>query len=404
MIWRQVRDGAFLTRARVRAYVLVLSVCMALTVAAGWGSVLLSHDIRYLQTDRTGAGRPAVTDFLCFWAAARVAVTGAPQLAYQPAVTTRLQARAAALPPDILLTFLYPPVFLLLCLPFGFLPYPAALVGFVLLTGGVFLALLARLFPRLYALRLPLLAAAAFPAVMDNVVAGQTGFLTAAALAGGALFLERRPALAGACLGFLVCKPHLALCVPVALICARRWRATLACGATAAALAGLSAAVLGIGAWRGFLSAAPFARQTLDRDWSFSLFTAARMLGAGVHLAGGAQAVMAAAAVLLVAAQSWRRPGALAEMAVLAAASLALPPHVMDYDLVALLIPAGWMVQCGLTGGWLAWERTGLVTIYLCVLLGRTVALTYGVPLGPLGLALMLALVAHRAHRKGGVA
>jgi hypothetical protein len=345
-----------------------------------------------------------VTDFLGFWAAARVAMAGTPRQAYAPADTIPIQAQAAALPPGIFISFFYPPVFLLTCLPFALLPYPYALVAFVLLTGAVFLALLVALFPRLCAMRLPVLAAFAFPAVMDNAVAGQTGFLTGASLAGGALFLDRRPAVAGLCLGFLVCKPHLALCVPVALVFARRWRATLACGATAAALIALSAGILGTDVWRGFLVAAPLARQTLEHNWAFSLFTAARLMGAGLPLAYAAQALMAALSVLLVAANSWRRPGALAEISVLTVASLTLPPHVLDYDLVGLLIPMGWIVLSGVTRGWLPWERMGLPVVFLSVLLGRTVALNYAVPLGPFGLLVMLALVANRARGKWGPA
>jgi cytochrome c oxidase subunit IV len=46
----------------------------------------------------------------------------------------------------------------------------------------------------------------------------------------------------------------------------------------------------------------------------------------------------------------------------------------------------------------------GLPVVFLSVLLGRTVALNYAVPLGPFGLLVMLALVANRARGKWGPA
>ena len=53
--------------------------------------------------------------------------------------------------------------------------------------------------------------------------AGQNGFLTAALIGGALGLLERRPALAGICLGLLTYKPQFGLLFPFVLIADRRW-------------------------------------------------------------------------------------------------------------------------------------------------------------------------------------
>ena len=58
------------------------------------------------------------------------------------------------------------------------------------------------------------LVALGFPAALWNVTAGQNGFLTAALIGGTLGLLERRPALAGVCLGLLTYKPQFGLLFP----------------------------------------------------------------------------------------------------------------------------------------------------------------------------------------------
>ena len=127
--------------------------------------------------------------------------------------------------------FFYPPMFLILCLPLGLLPYLASLAVWLAATGLAYV----RVVRAWLGERLDALPALAFPAVLVNAGHGQNGFLSAALFGAGALWLERRPILAGVCFGCLVYKPQLGLMIPLALLAAGRWK-TLA-GAAGAAVA-----------------------------------------------------------------------------------------------------------------------------------------------------------------------
>lgn len=386
----RLRDAAWLGAERARAWCAILAAFSLLAVLVWVG---LSHG----GVDRLG--KPLGTDFISFWSAGRLALGGDPSAAYDPA--THAAAEAAALPearPDYY-AFFYPPTFLLICLPLALLPYPAALA--VWLAGGLaaLLICLRRLLPQRWAI-LPMLA---FPAVLVNAGHGQNGFLTAAAFGGGMTLLARRPFLAGLCLGALAIKPHLAMAVPVALIAARRWRAVAGAATGALGLCALSWAVLGGGTWRAFAAASGLARKTLDEGLvdpakMQSVFAAMRLLGGGIGVADALQAVVALTALALLARAAARRPGAAAEGAVMVGVSLLATPFLLDYDLVCLALPLAWVAAEAQRTGWLAWEKLGLLAAYALPLVSRPLAMGAGVPVAPLAMAALLALLLRRVR------
>ena len=126
----------------------------------------------------------------------------------------------------------------------------------------------------------------AFPAVFVTVGHGQNALLTTAILGAAALYLDRRPIVAGVLLGLLAFKPHLAVVAPLALMVAGRWRAFAASAVTACALALLSLGVFGLDSWKAFLASAPAAKAVLDDklmdvEKLQSVFGAARRKDAG---------------------------------------------------------------------------------------------------------------------------
>jgi glycosyl transferase family 87 len=144
----------------------------------------------------------------------------------------------------------YPPPTLLYTWAFALLPYPLALLSWLLLTGTAFVAA-AR--PYLRDAGLPAWLALIAPATLLNVWAGHYGLLIGALWLGAFHLLPRRPILAGVLIGLMLVKPHLALLAPLILARRGEWKAFAAAGATVAALVALSALAFGPELWRTWL-------------------------------------------------------------------------------------------------------------------------------------------------------
>ena len=389
-----LRDAEWLNPDRAQAWCRILAVLSAV-VAIGW--LGLSHD----GVDRMG--KPVGTDFVSFWSASRLVLEGRPAAPYDLQMHSDAQLAALPTTDPRYYAFFYPPTFLLLCLPLALLPYLASLAAWLSLGFAVLLTCLRRLLPHRWAL-LPVLA---FPGVLVNAGHGQNGFVSASCLGGGMVLMQRRPFLAGLCLGVLVVKPHLALAVPVALFAARRWAAVAGAAASALGLVALSWLVLGQDAWLGFLRVAPLARLTLEQGWvepskMQSAFAAVRVLHGGLGIAYAAQALAALAVCVLLARLAGRRPGGRAEGALTVTATLACTPFLLDYDLVCLALPIAWVADEAQRTRWLPWEKSVLLAAYVLPLVSRLVA-TLGLPLAPAVLLSLLLVVARRATLQCGV-
>ncbi len=398
-----LRTAGWLGAERARAYgTLVSAASLCFGLASLWIYVASAiGDPHHL---------PLPNDFDAFWSGARLAAAGHAPAAYDASAIGAeeiLQAQAAS--GGRVLPYMYPPVFLLLTLPFAWLAYVPALIAFALAGYASFVTILRRLLPAGW----PLLTVVAFPGAIINAVVGQNGFISAGCFAGALLWLDRRPALAGACLGVFAFKPHLALCVPVALLAARRWRALAGCAAAGVGLVLASWAVLGASTWQAFAAALPATGLVLHLANVYgtgcSVYAAVLILGGGFGLAYAAQAAAAIAAAACVGAVAWRKPPATArlgqaasEIACLACAALLCTPYVMDYDLVCLAVPLAWLVRQGVSAGWQPWEKIVAILAYLLPLAARTLALG-GVPVAPLVLAALLAVTVRRALAPGAV-
>jgi hypothetical protein len=320
----------------VTACVLLGAVCVVEATGYAW---LLSPLLEGSSRDRFG--RVAGADFRAFHAAAHFASEGEPEAAYDDARMTASQ-RALFGDSTRLIAWRYPPPTLMLIRPLGGLGYANAFALWValgLLALGVAAFSVSR---RLDVVAVVLLS----PSVAFVVVTGQIGlFLAALALAGLGL-LRRSPLLAGCCLGALMCKPHLALLVPVALLAGRERRALVGACAMVALLCGASL-TLGWEPWALFMQdlqvhgAAAFTEARPEWARIPTTFVLARQLGAGASAAWIAHVGVALAGVAAL-VRGWRRPeltdGQRALLFV--TATLLLVPYAWDYDLVLLLAPA----------------------------------------------------------------
>jgi hypothetical protein len=216
--------------------------------------------------------------------------------------------------------------------------------------------------------------------------------------------MERRPALAGLCLGLLSYKPQFGLLFPLVLIADRRWLTFAVAAFVAIALAGLSWLAFGSATWEAFMHWTPITGRVVLGEgaagWSRlqSLFGFMRAHGAGEELAWTVQAagtlVLAAGLVWL-----WRsRTAYEIKAAALAAGTLLATPYVYIYDLVALAVAVAFLVRFALARGFLASELIGLPCAGALILIYPYQATQVGLAAALIVLALAVARSVNAAN------
>ena len=347
-------------------------------------------------------GNPVGRDFVAFWSAASLALSGHPAAPYEPTLLRMAERQAVGAPVDFFAWF-YPPTFLLLALPLAALPYLAALGLWLAAPFVAFVRLLRHVAPH------PLVPAAAliFPGTAQCLISGQNGVLSASLVTGGLIYLERRPLLAGMFFGTLGYKPQMVPAVLVALFFGRHWRTLAAAFATLGALAAASLAAFGFEPWKAFLAHAGDARVALETGqlpWErmVTIFAAARLAGAGIGVAYLVQGLAALSAMVAL-AHLWREDTTMAWRG--AALALAMPlvtPFAYDYDLVVLLLPIAWLLQEGSSTGFRRGEIPLIVLAWACPVAGWLIARWSHILVTPVVLAMFLAATLHRATAPAG--
>ncbi len=365
-----------------------------------WGTVLFVLQAAFLlflaawqHGFITGTASNTSSDFVSFYAAGKLVLAGSPVLAYDQAAHAAME-HAVRGPDGPYQYFFYPPVYLLLCAAFAWLPYYAAYALFELL-GLVPLILVMRTIMRQsgWVWLGPLLA---FPAVFWTIGLGQNAFLTAALLGGFTLLLDRRPVTAGMLMGMLCYKPHFGLLAPVALLAGRRWRAFLAAGAMVAGLVLLSALLFGFDTWRAYIEAfagsqSVYGTGKIDYAGIVTPFGAARLLGVPAGAANAIQGVVALALAGVVGVCWHRQRGTpAARAALLLSATLLAVPLALVYDQMIALVAIGWLVRAGRDGGFLPGEKVAIAALYPLAIITWPVGSAWTIPLGPvLGLVVL---------------
>jgi hypothetical protein len=340
---------------------------------------------------------PRFIDFISFWANARFALTSAAVEAYQYAAFAAVQAPYVALTKGELPYFhlVYPPTLFPLVAPFGLLAYLPALAAWTVATGGLYLLAVRRVLPYGVALVWALLPLA----VAKNIWLGQAGFLVAGLLGLALGLMERRPFIAGLCLGLLTCKPQFGIMFPVVLLIAGRWRVIAGACLSFAVLAGAVTTFYGVAIWRAYLGA--FGTSSLDNFMTDdgldaidqTVFGVMHWFGAGFATKWTVHGIAAVLVTGFVCAICRRHvPGSL-KAAAMAIGALAVTPYMLAYDLVTLTVPALFLIRDGLERGFPPGERLTLLGCFLAVFLMQSF------PVGPVILAGMSVLVARRVCR-----
>lgn len=310
-----VEDGPKSNRWTGRVHAAVIIVSWLIAAVFAWKMVRIS--IGRFEANRA-------SDFYYFWDAGANVLAGHAARAY----TTH------AIPGSFLFPLPHPPPFLLVAAPLALLPLQLSLLLFLGLTGVAYVL----------TARQPVRVALANPTAAYNVKWAQTGFLTSSILFGGVNWIAKRPLVAGAILGLMVIKPHLALLIPVALAAGRHGKAFAAAAASVAVQVALAAIAFGPSiylAW--WKSIAHFEGALEVQFWRWtdlsSTYAFLRWWGLNTYAAYAGQTLTAIGAALLV-ARSWRQDWS-SKAAVLAAATMLVPPYLCSHDAVMMVVPLG---------------------------------------------------------------
>lgn len=388
-----VKDADWLNAQRIRAYCLILFAINVLGFAVWVG---LSHGL----IDH--AGKPLGTDFMSFYAASKLALTGHAAQVWNP------YAHQAA--EDAIFgrqlgywAFFYPPAYLLVCAPLALMPYGISLFVWLAGTTGATVALvrqwLKQQSPSIIISLIPLLA---FPALWINIGNGQNAALTTALFLGGCLLLDRRPLVSGLILGLLIIKPQLGLALPFVLIASGRWKTFIAAGVSVVGLSLAAWWLVGTEGYLAFGHNSELARTTLEQGLVSparmqSLFAALMLWKSPLWLAYGAQILLALGVIASACLITRRyRPDHFGLSALLVSATLLMSPFMLDYDLLLSALPLGWLIMSGLKDGFRPWEKIMALTVFVLPLFARSLALNLHLPLTPLVLLLFYAMVTRR--------
>jgi hypothetical protein len=352
-----LRSGDWLQQDRLRVYPLVIVTVSIVATAY----VLFSHG-GFLPN-----GSPFGSDFVSFWVAAREALSGRPEVPYLAADFAR--AQDAIFGDGNFYAFFYPPHYLAYVLPFGLLPYYAALAawsGLGLLAALWVISAIAGRRPEVVLLVL------AFPATFLTVAHGQNAFLSAALFGGALLLLDRRPIIAGILFGLLTFKPQLGLLIPLALLAGGYWRTIFSAIATTLAVAAFSALLFGVNTWALFIVQGADAMATLSNgyvEWSKMISTYAMLRVSGLaHVPAMTVQACVSVAVACVVVWAWRPRNAVAfafRAALLLTGALLATPFGLNYDLFVLAPAIAFAAAHGMRHGFAPWQKSLLAFAYL---------------------------------------
>jgi hypothetical protein len=278
-------------------------------------------------------------DFIAFWSAGQAALHGFAAEVHDAA---RIEMYHQVAVPGVAYVAPWnsPPTFLLMVAPLALLPYPAAALAFLAIGGAVYFYGARKVLPD----RRALIFALTLPAALYHIGTVQTGLLVAGISALALVWLDRRPLRAGALVGLLVIKPHLAILWPLFLLFSGRWRAFGAALISTSVFVLLAGLVFGFDAYQRFFdnlaaSYAMIAERRVATPATASLYGNLLALGASQSFAMMLHAASAIGAFALAVWLFVRRDRLLAGAA-LCAATLLISPYLFFYDFTLLAVGA----------------------------------------------------------------
>jgi alpha-1,2-mannosyltransferase len=339
---------------RLRAYSRILLIGY---VAAIIGIFAMSKNM----VDPTG--KPLGYDFITFWSAGRLSLDGNAAGAFDFKTIFDMQ-RIAVPASEKLFAWHYPPTFQLVAVVLALPPYLVSYFLFMAVSMAAFAVALRPLVPWREAAILLL----ALPGTFVCVLHGQNSLITAALLGLALIHLDRRPLVAGLCIGLLAYKPQMAALFPFVLALTGRWKVMAAAAATVAIYVTLATLAFGPELWAAFIGNLPVVREVMETGqlpWGKmpSAFIFLRKLGVGEPTAYAAQTTVALAAAATTLLVWWRTGGTLLAGATLVTGTMLLTPYTFDYELAILAVPLAIVARHLANIGAATWEKALLIVI-----------------------------------------
>lgn len=296
-----------------------------------------------------------------------------------------------------LLSWVYPPTFLLVILPFSILPYYVGLAFWQITTFLLALWAVYLLIPKYKNLAFLF---CGFPGVLMNFRWGQNGFLNTSLLAFGLYFLERSPVFSGLMFGLLAYKPQIAFFPIIVLLMNKKWRVLMWTIFFAVLSSLVSAIIFGFDIWAIFLRS--FSNSTtalLDTIWEkvsaieptfYSVFRLAGISKNTSYILQGIVMILALTIVFWI----FRKT----ERVSLKGSSLILgifisSPYYVQYDLVILSIPLILLFYDLLEHGCRRHELALLSLLWILPLVNWPLVAFTGIQISPFVLVVILAMV-----------
>ena len=242
----------------------------------------------------------------------------------------------------------YPPHFLLLLWPLGYVSYKAGLVLFMLSTFALFIGSLIA-FRREYAPNSPmaLLVLALMSYTFMMLDTAQNGFLTAALLLFGLAFMRSRPIVAAVAFALLTIKPQLGLLIPLLLLFEKNWRVIVWTSIFTAVLIGISVLSFGIESWLLYLTETVEYQRFVMTDWRGiflrmmpTLFASTRTLGFSADTAFAVQMPLTILGLALTLWLLWRIQDLQRRIFIILCGTFVVSPYGFNYDMGALTVSA----------------------------------------------------------------
>jgi hypothetical protein len=298
----------------------------------------------------------------------------------------------------------YPPTFNFVASVFGSISYEFSY--FIWHSMGVIFILLAVCIVFGFSFEVALFFVAT-PAVFLNLVFAQSGALASALLLLGLFLIERRPIVAGICIGLLTVKPQLGILIPFALIAGGYWRVFTVATLTAIALLVLAAVVFGVESLVEFLTIALEKQMRLHsvEEGFFqylvpSVLAASRLLGLSSEVSISIQTFITLAMIVLT-IWGFRGPVPLTDkIPLLLTATYLAAPYVHNYDMIALTGALYLILRTKFEAEWTPLSRGIVLLAWLSPLL--TILFNMGgAPIAPLILLALLVLTIIRRYNIG---